>query len=255
MKRINIMKKVLPATLCIVLSIALLSGCTTVLFSSPGGRGVSGSGSKEAFTINVGEITEIDVALLCNIVLNTAPSNTVTFEVQSNLKEYITIEEIDGVLKVRTTRNLNITGGANTPVLTVSSAALNKVTHAGAGRITANDPITADDFTLNIAGAAEGNLGLNVQNLTVSLSGAGNFELSGTADNAHINMSGAGRVDALGLSTRVASANLSGAGTVRISCSDELTVSASGVGTVEYRGSPTVDLARSSGLTTVRQVD
>jgi len=254
------MKKIISLTLCVVLAVVFLTGCVSINFSPFGGTsgfaggGITGSGSMETFTFNTGEITEIRVEMLCNIIYHSAPSDTVTFDVQPNLMEHISVEESGGVLTVRATRNITFTGTGNTPVLTVSSPSLNRVTHAGAGRFTAVDPIVGDSFSLNISGAADGKAELAVQSLSVSLAGAGNFELSGTADNADISMAGAGRLDALNLQTRSASINLAGVGTVRISCSDSLSVTAGGVGTVEYRGSPTLDLTR-GGLVTVRQVD
>jgi len=247
------MKNLILLVLCIVLSVLLLTGCVTINFSPTGGAGVSGRGSMETFTFNVGEITEIRVEMLCNIVYHSAPSDTVTFEVQSNLMDYIIVEESGGVLTVRSTRNINVTGTGNTPVLTVSSPSLSRVSHAGAGRFTAVDTIAGNEFSLQIAGAADGRAALDVQNLSVNLAGAGSFELSGTADNAEISMAGAGRLDALDLQTRSTSINLTGVGTVSISCSDSLSVVAGGVGTVEYRGSPTLDLTR-GGLVTIRQV-
>ena len=256
MKKLS-MKKTIALTLCIALFAVFLTGCVSINFSpmfGAGGASVSGRGSMETFAFDVGEITEIRVELLCNIVYYSAPSDTVTFEVQPNLMEYITVEESGGVLTVRSTRNINVTGTGNTPTLTVSSPSLSRVSHAGAGRFIARDTISTDKFSLNITGAADGKAHLNVSDLTVSLSGAGNFELSGVADNADINMAGAGRLDGLDLETRTASINISGVGTVSISCSDNLRIVAGGVGTVEYRGSPAVDLTR-GGLVTVRQVD
>jgi len=232
----------------------MLIGCTTVNFGGGGGVGVRGTGSTALYTFNVGTITEVDVQLLCNIVFDPAPSDTVTFEAQANLMEYITVEEVDGVLRVRSTRSINVTGTENTPVLTVSSAALSRVTHSGAGRLTSNGTIEADILELNITGATNGKLQLDVGAIVVKLSGAASLELSGKSDSAFITMSGAGKVEALELDTRLATISLSGAGSVKISCSERLEVSASGIGTVEYRGTPTVDTTR-GGLVTVKQVD
>jgi len=257
------MKKLISLSVCTILAVVLLTGCVVIDFSpygstggisGVGGAGVAGSGNMETFTFNVGEVTEIRVEMLCNIVYSSSSSNSVTLEVQPNLMDHIIVEESGGVLTVRSTRNINVTGLGNTPVLTVSSPSLSKVSHAGAGRFTASDTIVGDSFSLSITGAADGKAELNVQSLSVNLAGAGNFELSGTADTADISMAGAGRLDALDLQTRTATVNLAGVGTVRISCSDSLSVTAGGVGTVEYRGSPSVDISR-GGLVTVRQVD
>jgi len=248
------MKKIITLALCAALAFVLLIGCVSINFSPTGGAGASGRGNMETFTFNVNEITEIRVEMLCNIIYHSAPSDTVTLEVQPNLMEYIRVEESGGILTVRATRNLNVTGAGNTPVLTVSTPSLGRVFHAGAGRFNAVDIITGNDFSIHIAGAADARAVLDVQNLSINLAGAGSMELSGTADRADIGMAGAGRLDALELQTRSASINLAGVGTVRISCSDDLSIIAGGVGTVEYRGSPTLDLTR-GGLVTVRQVN
>ena len=247
------MKKIIILALCVALTAVLLVGCVSIDFSPWGSAGVAGRGSMEKFTFNVNEITEIRIEMLCNIIYYSAPSDTVTLEVQPNLMDYISVVESGGILTVRSTRNLNI-GTGNTPVLTVSTPSLGRVFHAGAGRFNAVDTITGDSFSIHIAGAADGRATLDVQTLSVNLAGAGNLELSGTADSADIGMAGAGRLDAFELQTRSTSINLAGVGTVRISCSDDLSVTAGGVGTVEYRGSPTLDITR-GGLVTVRQVD
>ena len=248
------MKKIISLSLCIILSVVLLTGCVSINFSHFGGPGVTGRGNMETFTFDVGDITNVRVELLANIVYYSAPSDTVTLEIQPNLMDYITVEESGGTLTVRSTRNINVSGTGNTPVLTISSPYLATLFHAGAGTFTAVDPIVGDSFSLTIAGAADGSAVLDVDNLYVSLAGVGNLELSGVATNADVNIAGAGRLDALDLDTNVTSINLAGVGTVRIGCSDSLTITAGGAGTVEYRGNPSIDITR-GGLVTVRQVD
>jgi len=207
----------------------------------------------ETFTWNVGGFTEVRAELHANIEYYSARSDTVTLEIQPNLREYIEISESGGVLLIRTTRTIT-TGSGRTPVLTISTPDLSRLSLAGAGTFTAHDTIASDSFTLRLDGAGSGRANLDVDRLTVQMSGAGRFDLSGTADSAEVNMSGAGTVDALQLQTRDASINLSGVGTVRLSCSDSLRITAGGVGTVEYRGSPRVDINR-GGVVTVRQID
>jgi len=168
--------------------------------------------------------------------------------------DYIIVEEFGGVLTVRATRNINFTGTGNTPVLTVSTPSLSRIFHAGAGRLTTFDPISNDTFSLDVAGAADGNVKLDVRELNVNLAGAGSFDMSGTADNVSIDMAGAGRLDAFELKTQSTSINMAGAGMVKISCSETLRVVAGGVGSVEYKGSPTLDITR-GGLVSIKQVD
>ena len=92
------MRKIITLTLCIALAAVFLTGCVTINFNPfGGGSGITGRGSLETFTFDVGEITEVRVELLANIVYYSAPSNTVTFEVQPNLMEHISVEESGAV--------------------------------------------------------------------------------------------------------------------------------------------------------------
>ena len=247
------MKKLVLVTLCVILAAVMLTGCMVV--SAPWGwrSGISGRGAPETYKFNVGEFKEVRVELLCDILYSSAPSDSVTLEIQPNLMKYVVVEESGGVLTVRSTRNIHWTGSSRTPVLNISTPSLNRVSHAGAGSFRTIDPIVADSFSLSIAGAAKSKAELDVDSLSVKLSGAGEIELSGRADVAEIDIAGAGVLDALDLQTRDSMLSLAGVGTVRINCTDNLSLVAGGVGTVEYTGSPVIDISR-GGLIALKRV-
>jgi len=248
------MKKIVLIALCGVLAAVMLTGCITVV--GPGmwwGWGPAGRGALETYSFDVGEIKEVKVELLCDILYYSEPSDSVTLEIQPNLMKHVVVTESGGVLTVRSTRNIHWTGNTRTPVLSISTPSLTRVTHAGAGSFRTVDPIVADSFTLRIAGATNNSAVLDVNSLSVNMDGAGDIKLSGRADTADIDMAGAGKMDALDLQTRDAKVNLAGVGTVRIGCSESLSIVAAGVGTVEYAGSPVLDISR-GGLVSVRNV-
>jgi len=250
--RVRVLTRIAALAVLAALSAVLLTSCVSVNFGS-GSGGVSGRGTPETFTWEVGEFTDVRVELYANIEYYSAPSDIVTLEIQPNLREHIVVEESGGVLTVRSTRSFNITGG-RAPVLTISTPELSSVRLAGAGAFTAHDTITTESLTLRVDGAGSGTANIEVGRLRIDMSGAASFNLSGTADTAEFSLSGAGSIEAFGLDTRDASVDLSGVGTVRVTTSENLRISASGVGTVEYRGSPSVDITR-DGLVTVRNVD
>ena len=58
MKGNKFMKKIITLALCVVFAAVFLTGCVSLNFSPfGGGGGATGSGNKETFTFNVGEIT------------------------------------------------------------------------------------------------------------------------------------------------------------------------------------------------------
>ena len=226
------MKKNIFVVMCILLAL-FFSGCIVVNHVNA----VSGKGTPEKYVITVGEYNGIRVDGVCEIQYYAAPSNTVTLEVQPNLREYFVIEVENGVLIVRTKKKISYNSD-KAPVLTVSTPALNRLTITGACTFKTIDRIKADTFILDINGAGDGKIELDANRLVATVSGAGSFELSGKADNAQIKLSGAGELKAFSLQIREASVNFSGAGAIMISCSEKLSVEASGAGKVEYKGSP-----------------
>ena len=89
MKRIKSMSRIIALTLCAALTAVLLTGCVTVNFFPALGGGVAGAGALETYKYNVGEITGIKVDIFCKIEYYSSPSDTVTLEVQPNLRDYI----------------------------------------------------------------------------------------------------------------------------------------------------------------------
>jgi hypothetical protein len=245
------MKKVSSLVLSVLFSAILFTGCVVANISDS--RAVSGKGAMESYEFRTGQYNAIKVDGYFEIRYHAASSDIVKLEIQPNLKEYITVEGKNGELLVSTTRNIRVSSG-KTPVLTVSTPALNSLSISGACNFITNDKITSDSFTINLDGAGRGTAELDVKAFTADVSGAGSFKLSGKADSASLGLSGAGDLDALQLQTRVTRINLSGAGSIKISCSETLSINASGMGSVEYRGSPSVQL-NVDGLVSVKKVE
>ncbi|MCL2478807.1 MAG: DUF2807 domain-containing protein [Treponema sp.] len=255
------MKKIKTAVLlpvfAVLLAVTFLSGC--VVINSFGPNAVTAKGNTELYEIDTGEFSSISVAGFCDVHYYAPGSNPdlspgkVTLEIQPNVRDYFSVEVVSGVLKVGSTRRINFAPGTN-PVLTICTPLLNGITINGSGSFIGYDKITADSLTLALNGAANGNVDLDVGKLSASISGAGGFNFSGKADTADFNISGAGGFDALSLETRVATIDLSGAGSVKVNCSEKLSIEAQGAGNVEYRGSASLNLNR-SGPVSIRKVD
>jgi hypothetical protein len=247
------MKRLMSSALCAALFFLCLTGCVSINFAGPGA--VTGRGAPEVFEFNVGQYSAIRIEGFCNVEYYSAPSDIVTLEVQPNLAEYYTVEVINGELVVRTTRRISFTtGNSRAPVLTVSTPVLEGLSLAGAGTFTAYDTITADSFRLSLSGAGTGTARLDVNSLRADISGAGSFKLSGYANDAELTMSGAGELNTLDLITRRANVRLSGAGVISVNAAETLSINASGVGSVRYKGGAETNINR-SGVVVVERVD
>jgi len=237
----------------IALPAVCFCGCVIVNITSS--NTVTGKGDPEKYEIKTGVFSGIIIEGYCNINYYPAPSDIITLEVQPNLREYYTVEVINGDLVVRNTKKINISSNKTfRPVLTVSTPVLNRLIVTGAGTFTAHDKITTDTLSFMIRGAGSGKAELDAEYFSAIVSGAGNLELSGKADIAELSISGTGTLNAFELETRDATVNLSGSGTVRMGVSENLHISASGAGSVEYKGTPGLSL-NTSGAVRIRQVD
>jgi len=239
------MKKIIVILLSLVMISALLSGCVYVRL--PGV--VVGKGDPVVYEYAVSKYDRIRIEGYADVRYYASPSDTVTLEIQPNLVDHCSVEVVGSELVFRMKEDITT---SITPVLTVSTPTLTRAVFSGAGRFTAYDKIISDSFSLSVSGAGGGRAELSVKDLSVNVSGAGGFELTGTADTAKINMSGAGSINALELETRDTSIIMTGAGTVKVNCTETLDINGAGAGSVEYKGSPSVNIDR-SGLITVRQ--
>jgi hypothetical protein len=245
------MKKKISLTICIAIIAINVSGCVLINIGNLGS--ITARGNHEIYEINVGSYKAIKITGACDIRYYSAPSDTVTLAIQSNVREYYIIEVINYELIVRTTRNISF-GSDNIPVLTISTPSLNKMNLSGAGTLTTYDKMNTHSFDMKMNGAYNGNAEFDVERLSVEIAGAAKIDLSGRADTANFRLLGASEVNAFSLQTQNAAVDLAGAGTIRISCSDELTINASGASTIEYRGSPRIN-QNISGAVRVRQVN
>jgi len=253
------MKRILPSALFSVIAAAIigigLSGCVIISFDDF--KSVTAKGSPEIYEFKVGEYNAIKVEGYCDIRHYSGGSgvspDTVSLSLPPNVREYYKVEVINNELIISTTRRINYRSN-NSPVLTASTPVLNRLVIDGAGTFTAFDKITSSSLTFIIRGAGSAIAEFEVTSLYAELSGAGNMKLSGKADTADINISGMGELDALALETREAVINLSGAGNVSVSCSQDLRINADGMGSIEYRGNPRLILNK-DGMVNIKQLN
>jgi hypothetical protein len=241
------MKKIITIMISLALVSSLLSGCIYVRPPNV----VIGKGDPVAYEYTVGDYERIRIEGYADVRYYASSSDIVTLEIQPNLREYCVVEVVGNELVFRMTRNIST---HKAPVLTLSTPVLSNVSFMGAGYFTAYDKISTDSFSLTVSGAGGGRAELSAKDLSVHISGAGDFELSGEADTAYIDMSGAGKLNALSLETHKTNVNLSGAGTVKVSCTEMLNIDGSGAGAIEYKGSPHINFNK-SGFFSLRQVD
>lgn len=95
--------------------------------------------------------------------------------------------------------------------------------------------------------------GLAQASLAVDLSRASNATITGKVEALTLECSGASKIAATGVTAEKAVVSVSGASTIEVNASKEVTGSASGASTVRYTGSPGTLSVSASGASTVKQ--
>jgi hypothetical protein len=189
-----------------------LGGCHGNLFR---GKGLSGSGKAKTEKRVVAGFKAVNVSGAYEVEIAAQQEPGLEIEGDDNLLPRVRTEVKDGVLNIYNDEPIS----TSRPIrLRISAPQLDAVASSGASDIVVSN-VKSDDFN-------------------VSTSGAGSLTISGEAKKLAVEMSGAGELDAKDLRAERVSVNSSGAAEATVYASEDLSVSASGAGTVNYYGDP-----------------
>jgi len=224
------MKKKLVVYSLLLTGIAtVLSGCSFNI--NP--QGVRGSGEIESRDFDVENYTAVNISGVYEVVWQESETASVTIEMYENLFEFLEVSVQGDTLHIDSSRAINVRNNDVLPRLYLYSPSLEAVSFYGALTAENWDTVHAQNFSLNVSGAASADLDLNVEMLDVNLSGAGDLDLTGNIETAHLVVSGAGNIDIDVIN--YLNVNLSGVGRVRYGGNPTITRNISGIGTLEQR--------------------
>lgn len=185
-----------------------------------------------------------------SIQIQNANTNALQIESIEGFEDYIKAEVEGTKLKISSDKRIKQPKNLR---LTVFSPEIVSVTLEGAAELVSSDTIKAENFELNLSGAAYAQLYLYVQNLKSKLSGAANLQVAGYANNHVAEITGAGILKAFELVSEKTYLNVSGAGDAYVNASKELNAKVSGTGDVIYTNEPENLLVEITGLGEVRK--
>jgi hypothetical protein len=212
-----------------------------------------GSGNKTTETRPVSGFDRIELYGVGKLIVRQTGVQSLTIEGDDNIVPLVRTEVSEQTLMIGLERNAQIQPRVPL-VFNVTASDLSALTLSGAGSIEADD-LRADNFETTISGAGNTHLGnITAGRLTATLSGAGDFKVSGNVADQEVVLTGAGSYRARDLQSHNANVRTAGAGSATVRVSDNLTAGLSGVGSIRYYGSPTVQQHR-SGIGSITKVD
>ena len=202
------------AALVGALSLLLVAGCGVTL---PGTT--TGSGAVRTETRTVSGFSAVELGGTGDVTIQQNGTESLTISAEENILPLLTSEVVDGTLKLGVKDGANL--GATQPITyQITMKNLSALDLGGSGNQTAT--------------------GVKTTSLRVRIAGSGAVTTSGTADAQEIQIAGSGTYRGLGLTSRTASVDSAGSGSVELAVSDTLDVKILGSGTVTYAGSPRV---------------
>ena len=137
--------------------------------------------------------------------------------------------------------------------LYISMKQIEALSIGGTGSITSEAPIKSEKLKLSVGGSGKIDLSeVDAKDIDADISGLGKMTLAGKAENVNAKISGSGKIDAERLKTTNCKAEISGVGKCTIDVTDNLDVSISGSGKVNFVNPPKNLSKNISGVGRVR---
>ena len=202
-------------------------------------------------TRSVDAFTKVAFTLPGTLHLRQGTPQLVELEGPSEALDRIETVVEDGRLRVRTEGDDGLSGlfdwfgddsDETAPIdVYVTMPTVEGLSVAGSGDIVAETPIEGEQLSIEIAGSGGVEMELSATRLTANIAGSGDMSLRGQADEVTVEIAGSGNVQ--GADLRVASAEIStaGSGDTALHVTDRLSARLIGSGDVRYRGQPTLD--------------
>ncbi len=206
----------------------MMSACTIAGDLDPLGTKtvVVASRTLKTDTRSVNGITGISLSSTGKVELEQGSSESLEIEAPDNVLPHLESSVSSGVLELRVKRGVVIRNADNI-TYRIKVKSLTSINVSGMGDISGKN--------------------IDTDALEINMSGLGSMSLAGRAKLQKASVSGAGSLDLANLTGDVGDISISGTGACKVNVASTLKASISGLGTVEYRGTPKVTKEISGG--------
>jgi hypothetical protein len=208
--------------------ITLFSGCDAIIFER-------GNGDFMMRTVSLEEFDEIFLNGNYEVFLDHGDESKVVIKTDENLQDFIKVEVRNGTLAISNTERIKGSDGIK---IFITYENLKRLDSGGASSVYTTSPISGSRFELSMSGAGVMDLEVELEELEIRLSGAGWISMEGSVQRLDVSLTGAGSMEAFNLESRDCEISISGVGSAEINVTGNLVAKISGVGGIEYRGSP-----------------
>jgi hypothetical protein len=173
--------------------LSVLFTCTSCI--SIGQRSIKGSGNVTTEKKQVTDFENLDISGVFNVILKQSDKADVTVEADDNLQQYVTVENRNNTLYVKTKEKINIRGAKKTNIY-ISLVNISKLKNTLVGNLSTSGVIALKNVDINTSAVGNTTLNVKVDKLSLQISAVGNTDIEGSAPNCSITNSAVGNLDA-----------------------------------------------------------
>jgi len=231
----------------------LLAGFSVLMNSCEFNERVVPSGRVTTEEKDFSGYDKLDISHAFTVYVNFSETEeSIEIEAEENLHEYIRVRKEGNVLYIGLENFVNIWGNATLNAY-ITTRHIEEFTGSGASEFIINDPLVAGNVEIDLSGASYFSGDLETDNINIDLSGASEVELEGTTGTLDVTASGASEVKDYELTIEDLFIDLSGASEAFLTVNNEISVSASGASTLNYKGDAVIVDQHLSGASEVHR--
>jgi len=221
--------------LLVILSLTLTSCGFPIRYTT-----VRGTGNSITESRRVSGFDEVELSGIGTLIIEQGISESLEITAEANLMPYLESQVSGGKLRLGVEDFANVQPTEEI-VYRLKVIDLASIETSGLGEVRSAS-LSSDSLRIQISGSGKITIeNLQSNQLNVEVSGLGDIFLAGKVEDQRVEISGSGTYSAGGLETNSAEVSISGSGNAVLWVKESLITEISGMGTVEFYGSPVID--------------
>jgi hypothetical protein len=210
--------------------------------------------------IDISGFNAISVSSGINIYLSQSEEENVLIKGNADILDKITVRKTtSGILELKfenkaSSMNWGWAKGDGVKAY-ISFKTLSKLIASGGSDIINQNNFKLDDFSIIASGGSDINLNLSVNHLTIVASGGSDIYLKGKTNKLNLTSSGGSDIKAYGLVVAEVMVVSSGGSDVELFVEKSIKAVASGASDIRYKGNPSNKSVKSSGASSVKEMN
>jgi hypothetical protein len=199
----------------------------------------------------VRSFNEVELRGLGNIFITQGDRESVRIETDTTTMSTVELENEENKLTISSTIDFK---HAAKPLMNIyiTVVHLQKIQFKDVGAVTSANELKTDTLNFSMTSAGKVSINLQSKQLNVQFAGVGSFVVKGTTDRLSLDAKGVGNVQMSDLVANEAVVSFKGVGNVDVYAKEKITVNASGIGKVIYRGHPRFTDIHKDGIGSVK---